>query len=51
MGNKDKEHSNERITEIEQIGKDLNKARKVYIDLVKSQKMARTKHTMKKRVV
>ena len=51
MGNKDKKHSNEGITKIEQTGKDLNKAREFYFDLVKSQKMARTKHTMKKRVI
>ena len=50
-GNKDKEHSNGRITEIEQTGKDLNKARKVYFNLIKMQKMAQTKRTVQKRVV
>ena len=46
-GNKDKECSNERITEIEKTCKDLNKARKVYFNLIKTQKMARTKQTRK----
>ena len=50
-GNKDKEHGNERITEIEQTDKDLNKARKVYFDLIKMQKMAQMKHSVTKRVV
>ena len=46
-GNKDKECSNERITKIEQTGKDLNNARKVYFNLIKTQKMARTKRTVR----
>ena len=33
------------------MGKDLNKAREVYFDLLKPQKMAHTKHFTKKRVV
>ena len=50
-GNKGKEHSNERITEIEQTDKDLNKARKVYFDSIKSQKksMAHMKYSVKKK--
>ena len=49
--NKDKEQVNERITEIEQTRKDLNKAREVYFELIKMQKMTWTKHSVKKRVV
>ena len=44
----DTEQSNEGITEIEQTGMDLNKAREVYIDLIKMQKMARMKSTVRK---
>ena len=36
---------------MEQTGKDLNEARKVYFDLIKMQKMARMKHSVTKRVV
>ena len=50
-GNKEREHNKERITEIEQTGKDLNKARKVYVDLIKMQKIARMKKTVRKQVV
>ena len=50
--NKDKEQINdEGITEIEHSGKDLNKAREVYFDLIKMQKMAHTKYSVKKKVV
>ena len=49
--NKDKEETNEEITEIEQTRKDLNKARKVYSHLIKTQRMAQTKHIVKKRAV
>ena len=38
--NKDKEQINEGITEIEQTRKDLNKAREVYFDLIKMQRIA-----------
>ena len=49
--NKDKEQINEGITEIEQTKKDLNKTREVYFDLIKMQKMARMKLSVKRRVV
>ena len=49
--NKDKEQINGGITETEQTQNDLNKAREVYFDLIKPQKMACTKHSTKKRVV
>ena len=42
--------SNEEITEIEQTRKNLIKAREVYFNYIQSQKMARTKHSVKKRV-
>ena len=55
---KDKEHdkdqSSEGITEIEQTGKNVNKAREAYFNFIQSQKrqiMARTKHAAKKRTV
>ena len=41
----DKEHINEGINEIEQTRNDLNKAREVYFDLIKMQKMAHTKYS------
>ena len=49
----DKKYSNEneKITEIAQTSKDLNKAKEVYFDLLKLQKMACLKHSGKKRVV
>ena len=46
----DETQSNEEITEIEQTTKNLIKAKEVYFNYTQSQKMARTKHSVKKRV-
>ena len=51
---KDKDQSSEGITEIEQTGKHVNKARKAYFNFIqtqKRQKMARMRHTTNKRMV
>ena len=45
------ENSGKGETEIKQTSKHLNYGREVYFDLIQMQSIARTKHTVKKRVV
>ena len=45
------DQTNGGMTEIEQTGKNLNKAREAYSNFIQSQKLAQTKHTIKKQTM